>query len=555
MADDYSKEFDYVIIGAGSAGCVVANRLSEDENTSVLLIEAGPEDTKPEIHIPLHVLDVHGSEVDWNYLTVPQKNACLAMKDRCSLYNKGKVLGGSSSINGLAYARGCKEDYDSWARLGAEGWSYEEVLPYFLKSENNTNEDYLKTDYHNKGGPMTVSDVFPRAKFADVIADAVQELGYDIKDCSSNGEDVVGFQYAQATIKDGKRESTATAFLNPVKGRQNLTIWTDTMATKILFENNVAKKVKISRNGEDGFVDVGKELILSAGTVGSPQLLMLSGIGPSEDLEKLGISVLCDLPVGKNLQDHIMIPVKCSGKGGGVSKDWLSSNAADITGFIKTQDCQPWPDVQLLYIPIFYVGGHREREALHFGEGFDDALLYTNVSNNEMDSKEGLTLLPGLLHPKSVGNVKLKSANPLDPPLIDPCYLDEQEDVDTLIRGIRLVQEVINTKAMKDFGVTPEYFKFDNCPHAMDTDGYWEHVIRHVTRTIWHIIGTCKMGSKDDNTAVVDPSLRVRGIHNVRVVDASIMPHLTSGNTNAPVIMIGEKGADLIKFGKQPWNL
>ncbi|XP_077993644.1 glucose dehydrogenase [FAD, quinone]-like [Glandiceps talaboti] len=511
--------FDYVIVGAGSAGCVVANRLSEDENISVLLIEAGPEDTEPNITIPAEYVNMIGTDVDWKYLTVPQKNACLAMKDCCSSWNKGKVLGGSSSINGMMYVRGCKEDYDSWARLGAEGWSYEDVLPYFLKSENNTNEELLKTEYHSKGGPMTVSDVFPRTKFGNVIAEAAQELGYELKDCN-NCIDIVGFGRGQATIKDGKRESTVTAFLNPVKSRKNLTIWTETMATKILFDGNAATKLEVTRMGTNGVVNITKELVLSAGSVGSPQ-------------------------------DHIMTTIRFNGSGGGFIQDWSTNNGLDFSGHIKTKENLPWPDIQLLYGPVYYHFGSDEKEKHGHDDRFDETFHYTNVRKEDMPTKEGLTLMPGLLHPKSVGNLKLKSKDPLEPPLMDPHYLEEQEDVETMIRGIRVLQKLSCTKAMKDSGITPELYKFDNCPHEVDSNGYWEHVVRHITHTIWHVIGTCKMGAKDDKSAVVDPSLRVRGIDNVRVIDAAVMPHLTSGNTNAPTIMIGEKGADLIKKDKK----
>ncbi|XP_077993678.1 glucose dehydrogenase [FAD, quinone]-like [Glandiceps talaboti] len=531
--------FDYVVVGAGSAGCVVANRLSEDENTSVLLIEAGPEDTEPSISVPLEFAKMFSTHVDWYYSTVPQKNACLALKDHCSTWNKGRVLGGSSSINAMMYVRGCKEDFDSWARLGAEGWSYDDVLPYFLKSENNTNDEYLKTEYHSKGGPMTVADMYPRTKFSSVIAESAQELGYEMNDCN-NCIDIVGFGYGQVTMKNGKRESTATAFLNPIKSRKNLTIWTETVARKILFDGNTATKLEVTRKGTNGVVNITKELILSAGATGSPQLLMLSGVGPKEHLEELGIPVLCDLPVGENLQDHIMTILRLHEYALDFQQDgqdWSTSNSVDFHGHIKTQENLPWPDIQVFYSPLFYNFVTDEKN------GYVDTL--------KLKKGDGLAFLPCLLHPKSVGNLKLKSKDPLEPPLMDPHYLEEQEDVETIIRGVRFIQKLLSTKAMKDSGIKLEYYKFDNCPHEIDSDSYWEHVIRHVTQTTWHLIGTCKMGAKDDKSAVVDPSLRVRGIHNVRVIDAAIMPHLTSGNTNAPTIMIGEKGADLIKKDKK----
>ncbi|XP_070540943.1 alcohol dehydrogenase [acceptor]-like isoform X2 [Ptychodera flava] len=541
-ANKETNVYDYVIIGAGSAGCVLANRLSEDENISVLLLEAGPDDTKAEIHVPAMVRCLLNSEIDWSYQTVPQKHACLAMNDQRSNWNKGKVVGGSSSINMLKYVRGAKEDFDSWERLGAEGWSYDKVLPYFLKSENNTSESHVESGYHSKGGLLTISSGSTKSKFAETVLEGASEIGFKIQDVS-NCADPVSFGCAQYTMKDGKRCSTSVAFLNQdVRGRANLKIWTDALATKIVFEDKRATSVEILKNDEKDTVHVRKEVILSAGSIGSPQLLMLSGIGPRDHLESLGISMLCDLPVGENLQDHIMTIIRCNASDRALSQD---TEKAMVDGFVKTEEGLPWPDMQITGFFEYYLFRGLEKSVYRFRDEFSETLEHSSCA--EMDAKEGYSFLLGLLHPKSTGNVKLHSRDPLDYPIIDPHYLEDPSDIKTMIKGVRVTQKLINAEAVKKLGITPAYFQFPNCPHEMDSDEYWEHVIRHISLPYLHAAGTCKMGAEDDPSAVVNPALRVRGLDNVRVVDASVMPHLTSGNTNAPTIMIAEKGADLIK--------
>ncbi|XP_070539485.1 alcohol dehydrogenase [acceptor]-like [Ptychodera flava] len=513
-ASENTNVYDYVIIGAGSAGCVLANRLSEDENMSVLLLEAGPDDTKSEIHVPALMRCLWDSEVDWSYQTVPQQHACLALKDRCCNWNKGKVLGGSSSINMMQYVRGAKEDFDSWERLGAEGWSYDNVLPYFLKSENNTSEIHIATDYHSRGGMLTVSNNSPLNKYSEVILEAAEEIGFKIQDVN-DCVDPVAFGYTQYTIKDGQRCSTAAAFLNPdTRARANLEIWTDAHVTKIVFDDKTARSVELFKNDEKVTVNVKGEVILSAGSVGSPQLLMLSGVGPRDQLESLGIPVLCDLPVGENLQDHVMTIMRCNANIEGRPQGVVSTTGVDVAGFTKTKEGSPWPEIQIIWCPDYYIYGGKEKTAWNFSDEF--------------------------ICRQSI--FRLRSRDPMAYPIIDPHYLEDPDDVKRMIKV-----DIIELIPYINQEMTPTYFRFPNCPHEMDSDEYWEHVIRHVSLTLYHPVGTCKMGAKNDEAAVVDPTLRVRGLDNVRVVDASVMPHLTSGNTNAPTIMIAEKGSDLIK--------
>ncbi len=527
----YDLEFDYIIVGGGSAGCVLANRLSEDPNNTVLLLEAGKKDTKQEIHIPAAFFKLFTTDVDWAYYSVPQKQ----LNNRQIFMPRGKVMGGCSSINAMIYIRGHKADYDEWEALGNKGWSYDEVLPYFKKSENQSRGSNF---YHGKGGPLGVMDHKVTNKLSETFIKAATKMGYPRRR-DFNGPDQEGFGFYQVTQKNGARCSTAKAFIKPALHRNNLTVFTEAQVEKVLIEKGNAVGVKYRRNGGLNIsACVRKEVILSAGAYNSPHLLMLSGVGPAKELKKHGIEVIKDLPgVGQNLQDHVYVGVVKQIKKN-VSLDKidrtpyviknlsnyllrkqgpLTSNLAEAGGFIHTVDGLEAPDMQYHFAPCYFVDN-----------GF------TRPEGN------GLGLAATLIKPESAGKLYLKNNDPFELPLVDPAFLTADADMQTLIRGYRIAQDILDSKPFKS--ITKQYFKPGR---RLETD---EEIIEHIKDSmehIYHPVGTCKMGS--DKMAVVDDKLRVRGINNLRVVDASIMPTIVRGNTNAPTIMIAEKAADLIQ--------
>lgn len=528
--------FDYIIIGAGSAGCVLAHRLSEDPENRVLLLEAGGPDKKMEIHIPAAYSKLNRTEVDWGFETEPQPGVL----NRKIYLPRGKSLGGSSSTNAMAYVRGNRADYDEWAAMGNEGWEYESVLPYFTKSENN---EQLHNRYHGQGGPLNVTyaQVY-RTPVADAFVKACVENDIpENHDC--NGAEQTGAGLLQFTIKDQKRCSTATAFLRPILQRPNLKIITRAHTRRILIENDRAVGVEFltgKNTTEKAYAE--KEVILSAGAFNSPQLLMLSGIGAREELTRHGIEVKKELPgVGKNLQDHLFTGVSALStvptannalkplnqlKGLAqyllFKKGPLTISPLEASAFLKINDGPDPVDLQLHFAPV------------HFGNDgkadFYNPDTFPHVS--------GYTVLPTLIKPKSVGYVGIRSANPLDAPVIDPRFLSAEEDLLTLLKGTKKTLEIMEATA------------FASCRkeiilplHRSSDDELILH-IKTVLETVYHPVGTCKMGT--DEMAVVDSQLRVRGIEGLRVADASIMPRIIAGNTNATCIMIGEKAADMI---------
>lgn len=526
-----ATEFDYVIVGAGSAGCALAARLTEDPSVSVALLEAGGQDKDPFIHAPLgFIFFPDWSPLNWRFDTVPQEH----MNGRVGFQPRGRVLGGSSSINAMIYIRGTKADYDDWAARGASGWSYRDVLPYFRKGENQERGESI---YHGVGGPLSVSDLRFRNPLSETFLKAASELQYPSND-DFNGERQEGMGYYQVTQCNGRRCSAAVAYLSPVSDRKNLSVITDAHAERVLFEGKRATGLKFRRGKETETIKARREVILSAGAFQSPQLLMLSGVGPAAHLKAHGIDVIADSPeVGENLQDHIDYIVLRRTKTkdsiglhssflAGLPKALsayrkegrgpLTSNVAEAGGFMKTDPRLAEPDVQLIFLPAL-VDDHGRKK--HLGDGVSCHVC--------------------VLRPKSRGTVRLASADPFAAPEIDPRFLSDPDDIERLKKGARMIFRIFESPAFAGIAGKYVYEGPDVSDEGLVAD------IRNRSDTVYHPVGTCRMGS--DARSVLDPQLRVRGVQGLRVADASIMPTLISGNTNAPSIMIGEKAADLIK--------
>lgn len=558
--------YDFIIVGSGSAGSVLANRLTEVRKWNVLLLEAG-EGENFFAQVPLLAPAFQRTRYDWKYKMEYQPNFAMAMEDNILAYPRGKALGGTSVINYMIYTRGNPIDYDRWARNGNPGWSYREVLPYFLKSENATLR-LADPNYHNTDGYLHVQDAY-QSPLVDSFIESGKEMGYRQVDCSS--PDQLGFATVQATMKNGRRQSVAKAFLSPVRRRRNLQISTSSMVTKILIDPKTRRAygVEYMRNGRTYTAKASKEVILSAGTFNTPQLLMLTGIGPEKHLRELGIEMVYDLPVGLNMQDHLAF----TGLVFTVNKDialsprtvlrrevfaeWMMNGTGPLAclggvegiAYIKTnvsKEPGPYPDVELIFVDgsLNSDFGFVNRRNMRIRDDVYKQLWGT------LHQQSTWSIFPTLLHPKSIGRMKLRSKVPFHQPLFYGNYYTDSngEDIKTMIEAVRFVMKLSKTKAFRKLNSRLHDVPVPGCEHhEYDSDQYWECAIRALSVSLHHQIGTVKMGRKDDPEAVVDPELRVYGVGGLRVADCSVIPFAIGAHTNAPCIMIGEKASDIIK--------
>jgi choline dehydrogenase-like flavoprotein len=527
------RTFDYIIVGAGAAGCVLANRLSADPQIRVLLLEGGGTDRHPLVRIPAGFAKLMGTKYNWIFDTAPQRH----LNNRRMFLPQGKGLGGSTLVNAMLYVRGHRGDYDEWRDLGNEGWGYDDVLPYYKKFENN---ERLVDEYHGVGGELNVADQVGHNPLSAAFLRAAQQVGIPYTP-DPNGADQEGVFYHQVTQRNGWRESASSAFLRPVQHRPNLTVLTGAEVTRVDVEQGRAVGVSYRRRDKEHTVRADREVLISAGAINTPRLLLLSGIGPAAELEAAGVGVVHDLPgVGKNLHDQLEVyitaeaaqPISYTGEDRwdkairhGIQWALYKTGPATATiteagAFLKSSESVRSPDIQLHFLPAYVVWPDESRTAARVpGHGF--------------------TILACNVRPRSRGEVCLVSANPTDAPIVDPNYLAEPEDWTISVEGFKRIRKVLAAPALR------QHVKQEKMPGpAVETDEQIRDYIRQWGKTDYHPVGSCKMGT--DDLAVVDPQLRVRGLDGLRVIDSSIMPSIISGNTQAPSMMIGEKGAAML---------
>ncbi|KAG8305891.1 glucose dehydrogenase [FAD, quinone]-like [Homalodisca vitripennis] len=561
------SEYDFIVVGAGAAGCVVTNRLTEVPDWKVLLLEAGVDDSMF-TDVPIFNTYLWWTEHNWLYQTEQQKEACLGLKDKTCPWPAGKGMGGGTIINALIYTRGNTGDYDRWASLGNPGWSYADVLPYFLKSEKVAIPRLQNSPYHGHSGYLNVDYSPYKTPLRDAFMEAGRELGYDFIDYHDPATPI-GFSPIQATMYKGRRNGASRTFLHPIKNRKNFHVATQAHVTRILIDPNTKRAygVEFIKNGRKRVVLARKEVILSAGAFNSPQLMMLSGIGPRDHLTQMGIPVMADLPVGNNLQEHIsmagltflvnegvgLIVSRLLGNATTFALEYLSRGRGPFTmlgcealGYIKTKyaNSSNFPDIEYIFVPASLAldSGSSLRKTM---EITDD--LY-NAVWKDVGGKDAWTVWPMLLYPKSTGFVRLASTNPLKPPKIIANFLTEKIDVDVMAEALQTVVELSKTRAFQKFGSKLHDVPIPGCAQfPFGSLDYWGCSARYITTQLHHQCCTNKMGPSTDPGAVVDPSLRVYGVSGLRVIDTSVMPVITGGHTMATAYMIAEKGSDLIK--------
>lgn len=523
---------DYIVVGGGSGGCAVAGRLSEDPQCSVTVLEAGGQGNSPFVKTPFGVVAMLPTKLNnWGFETVPQPG----LNGRRGYQPRGKMLGGSSGLNAMVYLRGHRQDYDHWAALGNPGWSFDEVLPYFKRSENNASHG---APFHGQDGPLHVGELQSDNPFQGIFMDAACQAGFK-RNADFNGEDQEGLGQYQVTQFQGERCSAARAYLHPHIGkRSNLQVETGCMVTRILFEGKRAVGVEFIQHGQKKTLHARCEVLLAAGALQSPQLLMLSGVGDAQHLQSVGIALVHHLPgVGQNLQDHPdfvfkyraksldLLGISVAGSLRLLREFWrylsrrrgiISSNGAECGGFLKTDAALSVPDIQLHFV-VAMLDDHARK--LHLGHGYSCHVC--------------------LLRPKSIGELRLASADPLKAPLINPRFLEHPDDLEDMLKAFKLTRQLMDAPALKSMRSSELYTA------EVHNDDEIRAALRQYSDSVYHPVGTCKMGV--DSMAVVDPQLRVHGLQGLRVVDASIMPTLIGGNTNAASIMIGEKAADFIR--------
>ncbi|XP_046753206.1 glucose dehydrogenase [FAD, quinone]-like [Diprion similis] len=537
-------EYDFIIVGGGAGGSVMAARLSEISHWKVLLLEAGDEEPTS-AQIPSFASVIQGSSLEWGYRTTNESHACLSTNGSC-LYPAAKVLGGCTVHNGMIYLRGNPTDYNNWAAMGNEGWTWDEVKPFFLKAEDNAEIDRVGKFWHATGGPLFIERSSYQPSFAYSIIRAAEEAGFDVSQ-DLNGDDVTGFTIAQTTTKNGVRRSSAASYLRPIRNRENLHISLNSTVTRVLIEDGKAVGVEYFKSGEFKMVRASREVILSAGNVKSPHILLLSGIGPKDHLKSMGITVIKDLPgVGSNYNDHPFFPLTFTINENDVydnnwaaAAEYLASQTGPLSSYgiagvfaqlASSATTPDYPDIQI------------------FSTGYLADCAPGEIGALRSTGRRTLSLSALHLHPKSRGRISLASTDPFESPLIWGNFLSESSDVDRLLDGINSILKLTNTNTLRSHNMTLSMPTVEACrDYTFSTTEYWKCALRQSVRGVGHGNGCCKMGPDHDAMAVVDHKLRVRGIKGLRVVDTSVMPKVISGNTATPTMMIAERAADFIK--------